>query len=408
MISFVAIAIPMTFILFNEFIGDAMVDAFLPAMYSSVFFLGAFLYTLSIAALLMTFVFLLAAANYWAFVYHPASLAHSRRKLKLKRISRDGPPVRKSKRSGSTYPTNLVERSKSFFSPLVVYFVRVFHIVKRSVQHGITLVSFRRIRHTKSLAAKRVWCGMNRPLLLQGTVQSIASVRSSTTKARKSRLHRKSSTHFVPDCVTGMTANSSMRTLQLVRAQSGYRHFAESVDQSDLSEEPVVTITGGIFKARRVLAPRILFQAQQVFNHLRSNLADSIEERADEGLEVSEALLTEEVRKVLDVFYPDGIAFTAAEKTEAFDLFESWKESVREQFVLRLTKTSIDEERVIRFSLFEKWFTREITSVIHNTMSDRLMESPMVTSVNVTNIPGNRNSALLRIKHTGSDLRLNI
>ena len=205
-----------------------------------------------------------------------------------------------------------------------------------------------------------------------------------------------------------MTANSSMRSQQLVKAQSGYRHFAETVDQSDTAEEPVVTITGGIFKARRILAPRILFQAQQVFNHLRSNLADSVEERADVGLEVSEVLLTEEVRKVLDVFYPDGIAFTAAEKTEAFDLFEIWKESVSEQIVLKLTKTSIDEERVIRFSLFEEWFTRDITSVIHNTMSDRLMESPMVTSVNVTNTPGNRNSALLRVKHTGSDLRLNI
>ena len=397
----------MTFILFNEFIGDAMVDAFLPAMYSSVFFLGAFLYTLSIAALLVTFCFLLAIANYWAFVYNPASQAHSKRKLKLKRLSRDGPPVKKATRIRSTYPTtNIVERSKSFFSPLASYFVRVFHIVKRSVQHGITLFSFRRIRHTKMLAAQRVWCGMNRPLALQGMVQVSKKTRTTSMRTRRGGLHRKSSTHLVPDCVTGMAASSSMRTQQLVKAQSGYRHFEESVDQADLSEDPVVTRTGGMFKARRILAPRILFQAKQVFNHLRFNLADSVD-RHDEALEVSEDLLSEEVRKVLDIFYPDGIAFTAAEKTEAYDLFESWKESVSEQFVLKLTKNSIDVERVIRFSLFEKWFTRDITSVIHNTMSDRLMESPMVTSVNVTNTPGNRNSAMLRVKHTASDLRLN-
>ena len=385
-----------------------MVDTFLPAMYSSVFFLGAFLYTLSIAALLATFTFLLAAANYWAFVYHPASLAHSRRKLKLKRLSYEGSASRNSRRTRSTLPTNLVQRSKSFFEPSIAYFVRVFHIVKRSVQHGITLVSFRRIRHTKSLAAKRVWCGMNRPSNLQGTVQVSPVSRTNSSRTVQRGIVRKSSSQLIPDCVTGMTASSSMRTQQLLRAQSGYRHFTEMIDQSDVSVEPVVTITGSIFKSRRILAPRILFQSRQVFAYLRSNLADSVEHRDDVRLEVSVRLLTEEVRKVLDVFYPDGIAFTAAEKTEAFDLFESWKESVREQFVLRLTKTSIDEERVIRFSLFEKWFTREITSVIHNTMSDRLMESPMVTSVNVTNIPGNRNSALLRIKHTGSDLRLNI
>ena len=402
-----AIAIPMTFILLNEFIGDAMIDACLPAMYSSVFFLGAFLYSLSIAALLVTFCFLLAAANYWAFVYHPASLAHSRRKLKLKRLSYEGSATRKAKRMSSAHSANLVQKSKSCFEPLIAYVVKVFHIVKRSVQHGITLLSYRRIRHVKSLAAKRVWCGMNRPATLQGAVQAYPVPLTNSSKTIKRGIVRKSSTQFIPDCVTGMTASSSMRSKQLVRSQSGYRHFSEMFDQSDVSEQPVVMITGSMFKSRRILAPRILFQARQVFTYLRSNLADSVEGRDDEGFYVSENLLTEEVRKVLDIFYPDGIAFTAAEKAEAYDLFENWKESVSERFVLKLTKTSINKERMIRFSLFEEWFTREITSVIHNTMSDRLMESKMVTSVSVSNIPGSRNSSF-RVKHTGSDLRLNI
>jgi membrane protein implicated in regulation of membrane protease activity len=80
------IALPMTFILMNEVVGAAIIDAAIPAMYSAIFILGAYLYSISLLALLLTFCLAIAAVFYWTLVYRPASKAHSLRKEKLKRM----------------------------------------------------------------------------------------------------------------------------------------------------------------------------------------------------------------------------------------------------------------------------------------------------------------------------------
>jgi hypothetical protein len=67
-LSFLIIALPMTIILLNEVVGEAIIDAAIPAVYSAILTLGAFLYSISLAALLITFCLALAAANYWTFV----------------------------------------------------------------------------------------------------------------------------------------------------------------------------------------------------------------------------------------------------------------------------------------------------------------------------------------------------
>jgi hypothetical protein len=85
-LSFFMIAVPMTIILVHAAVGEAIIDVVIPAAYSAILTLGAFLYSKSLAALLVTFCVALVALNYWGFVYRPASIAHSRRKDKLRRL----------------------------------------------------------------------------------------------------------------------------------------------------------------------------------------------------------------------------------------------------------------------------------------------------------------------------------
>ena len=68
----------------NEFVGGAVIDAAIPAIYSALLVFGAILFSVSFLALIICVIVVLVSTNYWAFIYRPASLAHSRRKRKLK------------------------------------------------------------------------------------------------------------------------------------------------------------------------------------------------------------------------------------------------------------------------------------------------------------------------------------
>ena len=168
MISFSLIAMPMTCLLLNEFVGGAVIDAAIPAIYSALLVFGAILFSISFVALIICVIVILVSTNYWAFVYRPASLAHSRRKRKLKIIAANGGRTRASIKFNATSSNANSSSKMSRYQPdsITAYCRRVFHIVKRSLQYGITALSYRRKREKKHVAAQSVWCGMNRPLLI--------------------------------------------------------------------------------------------------------------------------------------------------------------------------------------------------------------------------------------------------
>ena len=80
---------------------------------------------------------------------------------------------------------------------------------------------------------------------------------------------------------------------------------------------------------------------------------------------------------MLDIFYPDGVALSLAEKTEACDQFNDWKDSVNDHFTLKFDNATALEVRMIRFSIFEEWFNTEILSILQNNLPDRLLDSSL-------------------------------
>ena len=147
-----------------------MIDAVIPAMYSALLVFGAFLFSVSFLALIICVIVILISTNYWAFIYRPASLAHSRRKRELKTVAADGGWT-SIKFNATSSKANSSEKPRYQSEAISAYCWRVFHMVKCSLQYGITVLSYRGKREKKHFAAQSVWCGMKRPLLLFRTFE---------------------------------------------------------------------------------------------------------------------------------------------------------------------------------------------------------------------------------------------
>jgi hypothetical protein len=402
MLTFLMIAMPMTIILLNETIGEAIIDATIPALYSALLTLGAFLYSISLAALLVTFCLALAAANYWRFVYHPASVAHSRRKDKLRRLQCEGHNASKF---------NRLRRSESMRAttskPSISYLKRLFNMMKHSVQHGVTLLSFRRTQRAKELAIIKKWCGMNRPAVSQGTVRTdeglptmMMSPGSVNRSISRSFSRSKSITRF-PDNITTMLAASTSSTFveEKKRRSSLEASMSTSGDEnSNPNYSEFIVTTASQANNRRAVTPYLLFTSKGAISHLRSRLSETFGRGVAGSMDVTESSLFDEFRLMLDIFYPDGVALSPAEKEEACDQFTDWKDSVNDHFILNFQgeTAGLVEVRVIPFSMFEEWFSRDILSILQNNLPDRLLDNTLKQVPNMKKRLARKEATLLR------------
>lgn len=81
--------------------------------------------------------------------------------------------------------------------------------------------------------------------------------------------------------------------------------------------------------------------------------------------------------ELLEVFYPDGIALSYAEKDEACELYGLWKESLEDDMNTQSPNSSSVELLVVLFSAFEAWFNQVFMSIIRSTLSDRLLDNSL-------------------------------
>ena len=248
-ISFFMIAVPMILILLNQALGSAVIDAAIPAMYSAIFVLGAYLYTISLLALLLTFCLVIAAVFYWTLVYRPAIKAHSLRKEKLKRMrSASHSPSANRQMKGSASPCR-VASSSSRSESASVYLRRVFNIMRHSLQHGITLLSFRRTRCAKEMAIQRVWRAMNR----------VAPVHSPTSTTRAGSLMSSRRQSLLDSNLTSALAS-------VKKVKSFDRASAKNTSWSDANSESVVIAMVSADESKRRLTPKIIFEAKDIFS----------------------------------------------------------------------------------------------------------------------------------------------
>ena len=434
----------MTCILLNEALGGAIVDSVIPAFYSAIFLLGTFLHSVSIIALIVTFVVLIIALNYWTFVYVPARQAHTRRKDKMKRLYHEYSALMKLKmlKRESVKRNNEVIKSTNYSRSmsLSVYLHRVLNIIKRSIQHAITLLSFRRMRHMKSVAAKKVWCGMNRSSAFQGIVDADLRIEIATPvgspRNKLLKFVRRQSSVSIPDGVTHML--SSLNELQIQNKSSPHKNVQRKVpslllsfsptsnqylnevtdyipeNQNDENNDydvnhcdPVIhRLAYGEERKRRKLRPLIIFEANEVILALRSRLItfenrnssneysnsnSSATSNNDDNynsnsnsrrnsydhLDISETVLFTELKRILEIYYPDGVALSETEKAEACESYNTWKQSINEHFSIVLIKLKPVRVRIISFKAFEDWFQKDILNVIRNNLSDRLLDNSL-------------------------------
>ena len=394
-LSFLLIALPMTVILLNEVVGDAIINAAIPAVFSAVLTLGAYLYSISLAALLITFCVTLGVVNYWRLIYHPASVAHSRRKDKLKRLQYEGHSTSKFNLLKRTESIRAMSSTPTTSKQSIGYFRRLFNIVKHSIQHGVTLLSFRRIQRGKELAMMRMWCGMNRPSLSQGAIRSEAGSPSQMSQDSVTRsLSRSKSMCRAPENIMNMLAAAS--SSKLVELKQRRPSLAASAVSEDTSSEYVVT-TASQANNRRAVTPYLLFTSKGAISHLRSRLSETFGRGIAGSMDVTESSLFDEFRLMLDIFYPDGVALSPAEKAEACDQFTDWKDSVNDHFILKFQETTgLIEVRVIPFSMFEEWFSRDILSILQNNLPDRLLDNSLRHVPNMKKRLARKEATLLR------------
>jgi hypothetical protein len=195
--------------------------------------------------------------------------------------------------------------------------------------------------------------------------------------ANKSVRRLRSMSNPVPCPVTEMMTSSSL--LKPNRGSSQKRSsllslFTESADTSD--QQRVLT-TAGSFKIQRLLVPYILLDSRHFCSFLKSKLADLTTAHSDEPLEVREVDLCRVFIELLEVFYPDGIALSYAEKDEACELYGLWKETLEDDMNTQSPNSSSVEVLVVLFSAFEAWFNQVFMSIIRSTLSDRLLDNSL-------------------------------
>ena len=139
-----------------------------------------------------------------------------------------------------------------------------------------------------------------------------------------------------------------------------------------------------------------LFTSQGAVNHLISRLSETFGRGHGGSMDVTESSLFDEFRLMLDIFYPDGVALSLAEKAEAYDQYNLWKHSANDDFTLILDEATALKVRMIPFSMFEEWFSEDLLSILQNNFPDRLLDSSLRHIPSIKRRLARRDATILR------------
>ena len=382
LISFVAIALPMTVILLNGLVGDAVIDAVIPGIYAGLIVGIADLYTVSLLALLVPICISVGVVCYLTFVFHPAQVAHKKRKEKMKRLeleasylhtSTNRHPAKASSRGGHSHASQ--------YSP-IGYFRRVFKIIIRAAQHGISWLSFeKQLNNTKQKRIDKIWGLMNAPQCTQVHVVNTPESAERFPFSRKSSMSARNSSFLPPTKITDMmTSSSQWKALYLERQNhlnsnttpdsntapnaTATATGATAGTSADALVLPIVTRPVSYRSSRRKVSTLFVFDARDLLTRLKLQLV--VGKKNDE---VSVEKLRDAFEEMIEVFYPDGIPLSDVERSEASDLFKRWKD--RDSLDSPKEVTSV---QCVSMLAFEEWFMQEFMCVFRSTLPERLVD----------------------------------
>lgn len=392
-LSFLFIAIPMTLILFNETIGDTIIDTIIPSLYSGIMILGSTLYAISLATLLLPFCIITGVILYIIFVYFPSQRAHRLREEILHRC--DAQAVTHSK----TRYTNNSDRkssSSSYFGKLGGYFRKLYRNLKYSIQNTVTYTSFYYILEERRKRRSEItqWRDMNMVLPLQGFVQSEKKNGRDVSEQSSDVDSSNPSPAFVPPkvIVDMMIPTTSWKR----RRSSNYPPPAPPAPSTPNDKEAnktnvVPKFTKSVAVKKNVKNERIIIKksgqkahvkpstalcdAKKAMKSMRNKLhPTACDEEHEKYLDVPVLDLLDEFEDLMKVFAPDGILMTEIERLEAVDAFNDWKESEVLRVKVKRVGDAVVYTQMINFHHFEKWFTTNFMRTMHGIVVDRFVD----------------------------------
>jgi hypothetical protein len=349
----------MSVILMNEFVGDAILDAVIPGIYAAILVAGADLFAVSILALVLPFCVVVGVLCYLIFVYRPARNARNRRREQLKRVM-GHEPISKSKQFQQSGSRKCLQRSTFRVRTPSGYFRRVLVIMKHALQDSIAWLSCGefRLRDPRKHQIQRDWCNLNMPARSQGIIL-VAPPANMARQPSLSRMLADASCQpmFLPPVKISDMMTTATKWKALYVKHEKVLTGTKVGDCLDEANQLVVTRPVPANDSVRKITPPISFDPNDILSRIRSQLAlSNPNQRVDLGC-VRIDLLFREFKKMLDVFYPDGIAITALEKVEACEIFNDWK-----------------EEAKVSFHLFEGWFIGDLMRIFQRNMQERLID----------------------------------
>lgn len=357
LLTFAAIAVPMTVMLINEFIGDAILDAVIPGIYAGIVVLAADVFAISLRALLLLLCIPLGILFYLIFIYHPARAAHNRRKEVLKRMRADGLVASRFRRSIRN-------------SSIMGYIKRIAVLMKRKVQENIAwLPCSELLSDARQEVVERDWRHLNMPPLSQGLI-----VRAGHSGRSRSVLHRDCLKHPVslpPARISDMmTSSAKAKALYTERQQDSSSYYTKSRNRQ--TDVPVITKAREYRRYNRSLSSLVLFDPADVISRFRVALKTYQPEGGSDIVEVSMVELEFSFKSMLNIFSPDGIPLTVLEKDEAIERFFQWSSEHPSDGPTGATR-GLDEVRTVHFNAFSDWLSEELASAFHRNLPERLI-----------------------------------
>jgi uncharacterized protein YeaC (DUF1315 family) len=379
-VSFFLIAVPTAILLLNEAIGSALVGAAIPSIYSSLLLGGAYLFQISLVAMLLPYCLMIGVPCYITFVYRSSIIAYAKRAAERRRAAREGTPLsvstrfrsRNSNRKDSHVDTKQVSpQAKRTGSAL-----RLLRHLNHAFQGTVAFFSPYHLvtRRARVHAENMMWRSMNMPQTSQGSVP-FRCISPAARKPVPRVLKKMRSLRFTP-----MLSACEEVTPNLDGLFSEVDNEEEEIDNdfstmleinSKQLEVPPTVEEAGPMKLPR-LNSLIVFETEEALSMMRRKLAMHNSRGSQEVLtNVSTADLMDEFKEVLEIFYPHGVAMTESEKEEACKLFALWRDKQNTRHNVSFVDAPSDDVPMASFPQFESWFSVNLIRTMHNVKTER-------------------------------------
>ena len=345
-------------IMTNEQVGEAVIDAVIPSFFSSIQLVGVAMYNASHSGMIFLFCAAFGILYYVRFVVRSADTVFARRYEKLKRkMELDGIPFRRA---------NQARKARN--SSLISYLQRLSNMLMHSLQDGLTIslnhrIKIRIARHHEMV---KKWGQMNLPSSSQGVFTS----RHNGNISPRSSPNRAVGSVYLPP----LEIASMIKSIKTIGRHGGAVDSPKFGDTMGGNNEPVITKSYVKVKTTKLFTPLIHLDPDDLISCLRSRLLTMSGEIDEEFFEVTADDLHDEFKIALKIFCPDGVLMSEIEQTEACELFFIWKETQNYHFSVSYCNGSCRQIRMINFELFKNWFINELVTVLHNNLTDRLLD----------------------------------